>query len=301
MLIPPRRIVLSGGGIRAVAHIGALAVLEKKGLLKAVREYIGVSAGAFVGFAIMLGYTLSELRTLCLLFDFSMIRNLDPEGAFEFPTSFGFDKGDNLVKLLYSLLRVKQQPITLTFGEWASTHPKSIQLRCFATDLFLTEPREFSASKTPNIQIVDALRASMSIPVYFTPFIDPETNHMLIDGGILHNFPLAFLPHDQREDALGISFSYEHTRVDRIPDLMVFFSQIFACYYIPRTYEIHRNHKENCIVIPCGHVPAWNFEATREERDAIMEAGAKATEEFCMSHKDIILEKRKPIRRYSVS
>ena len=42
MLIPPRRILLSGGGIRAVAHLGALQFLESKGLLKAVKEIVGV-------------------------------------------------------------------------------------------------------------------------------------------------------------------------------------------------------------------------------------------------------------------
>ena len=81
MLIPPRRIVLSGGGIRALAHLGALDVLEKKGYLKNVKEYVGVSAGAFVGFSICIGYTISELRMLCSVFDFGLIRSVDPEGA----------------------------------------------------------------------------------------------------------------------------------------------------------------------------------------------------------------------------
>ena len=101
MIIPPRRIVLSGGGIRALAHVGALTVLDKKGLLKSVKEYVGVSAGAFVGFSLMLGYTLSELRTLCALFDFSVLRHFEPEAAFEFPTSFGFDYWNTCVDHRY--------------------------------------------------------------------------------------------------------------------------------------------------------------------------------------------------------
>ena len=92
MLIPPRRIVLSGGGIRALAHLGSLDVLEKKGLLRSVTEYVGVSAGAFVGFCLVIGYTITELKMLCSVFDFGLIRNLDPESALEFPSSFVFDK-----------------------------------------------------------------------------------------------------------------------------------------------------------------------------------------------------------------
>ena len=299
MFIPPRRIVLSGGGIRALAHLGALDVLEKEGYLKNIKEYIGVSAGAFVGFSILIGYTISELKMLCSVFDFGLIRNLDPEAALAFPTTFGFDNGENLVKLLHSLLRIKKVPITMTFGEWKESHPEGPFLRCFATDLYKTQPREFSFQTTPTVSFVDALRASMSLPAYFTPVKDPITGNILVDGGILHNFPLAFLPLHQRQDALGISFSYDHTNVSEIPDLLTFFSQIFACYYIPRTYALHKQHPGNCIVIPCGHIQAWDFEATQEQREKIMEMGKEATEDFLQSHKTFQLHS-KPVRRFSV-
>ena len=55
MLLPPKRIVFTGGGLRSLCHFGVLEVLQKKGLLKNVKEYIGVSAGALVGFCAMLG------------------------------------------------------------------------------------------------------------------------------------------------------------------------------------------------------------------------------------------------------
>jgi predicted acylesterase/phospholipase RssA len=300
MLIPPRRIVLSGGGIRALAHLGALDILETKGLLRAVKEYVGVSAGSFVGFCLVIGYTITELKMLCSVFDFGLIRNLDPESALEFPSSFGFDKGDNLIKLLHSLLRIKKLSPTLTFREWAETHPNELTLRCFATDLFTTQPREFSFEKTPTVTFVDALRASMSLPGYFTPVKDPITGNILVDGGILHNFPLAFLPLSQREDALGLSFSYSHTQVSEIPDLLTFFAQIFACYYIPRTYSLHKQHPDKCIVIPCGHIQAWNFEATQEEREGIMDLGKKAAEDFVTASSKFETQ-NKPARRFSVT
>jgi predicted acylesterase/phospholipase RssA len=300
MLIPPRRIVLSGGGIRALAHLGALEVLETKGLLQAVKEYVGVSAGAFVGFSLMIGYTIQELKMLCSVFDFAVLRNLDPEAALEFPTTFGFDNGENLMKLLQSLLRIKKLSPSLTFEEWKTLHPDGPFLRCFATDLFTTSPREFSWQQTPTVTILDALRATMSLPAYFTPVKDPVSGNLLVDGGILHNFPLAFLPLSERKESLGISFSYDHTNVTEIPDLLTFFSQIFACYYIPRTYALHQRHPERCIIVPCGHIQAWNFEATQEEREGIMNLGKQAAEEFLQSQLRFPPEK-KPIRRFSVS
>jgi NTE family protein len=298
--IPPRKIVLSGGGIRAIAHVGALEVLEEKNLLRSVTEFVGVSAGAFVAFTMVLGYTLKEIRLLCSLYDFSRIRNLEPEAAFAFPTTFGLDDGSNLVKLLETLMRHKNISIDMTFGQWQQTYPTAAHLRCFATDLFETRPREFSATQTPNIRLVDALRATMSLPGYFIPVSDVESGHMLTDGGILHNFPLGFLTSEERAVSLGISFSYDHTQVSSISDISTFLSQVFACYYLPRVNAVHTKNRERCIIIPCGHVPAWNFEATSEERLELIEAGREAARAFFDSYSGH-LANRKPVRRYSVS
>jgi len=126
---------------------------------------------------------------------------------------------------------------------------------------------------------------------------DPETENTLIDGGILHNFPMDFLTEAEVRETLGIAFSYDgNLKLENISDLPTFFSQIFACYFIPRTYELYVKYKERCILIPIGEYPAWNFEATREEREEIIQAGKKAAEEFCDTFKV-----RKPLRRYSVS
>ena len=292
MLIPPRRILLSGGGIRAVAHLGALQFLESKGLLKAVKEIVGVSAGAFIGFCLAIGYTVSELRLLCILFDFSLIRNLDPEAAFLFPSTLGVDDGQNLTKLLITLLKAKNLSSDLSFKDL-----KLYNFRCYATDLHTTKRREFSSVKTPNVNLTDALRATMSLPAYFTPVDDPETGNMLVDGGILHNFPMDILTETEIKETIGIAFSYDsNLRISDISDLPTFFSQIFACYFIPRTYEIYKEHKDRCILIPIGEYPSWNFEATREEREHIIEEGTKAAKAFCDTFKV-----RKPLRRYSVS
>lgn len=300
MFIPPRRIVLSGGGIRAIGHFGALNALEKRGLLKSVREYVGVSAGALVGFTLMLGYTLQELTATTTLFDFGLIRNIDPEAVLAFPTTFGLDNGEQLIKFIHSLLRIKNQSVTLTFAEWDKQKPNNIKLRCYATDLTCAKLKEFSLEKTPNTPIVDALRASMCLPAYFTPVIDKDTGHLLIDGGVLHNFPLAYITPDEKNDTFGICFEQEDSKVEKISDLITFFSQIYLCQYITRNKQVIEKNKENCIVIPPGDIAAWNFELSREDREKIIKLGEDAANKFCDSYFGIIKERRAPVRRYSV-
>jgi predicted acylesterase/phospholipase RssA len=300
ILWKPRRLVLSGGGIRVVAHIGALFVLEREGFLQEIREYVGVSAGAFLASAKCFGYNLGEIKMMCSLFDFGLIRNLEPEAALEFPMTFGLDNGKNLKKLLETLLKLKGLPETLTFLEMKTRLPDSPLLRCYATDICNCEVVEFSAAKTPDCSVVVALMASMCLPGYFIPVRHPTTGHLMVDGGVLHNFPLAFLNEEERKDSIGLTFSYNHTRVEEVNDLGEFIQQIFACYYIPRSRALLKAHPFQTIVIPCGEYPAWHFEAEQEERERLMEIGTKAAEDFFLFLQSS-LQTHKPIRRWSVS
>ncbi len=61
----PRTIVLGGGGVKAIAHIGALQELNDLGLLQLVRKYVGLSAGSLVAFGMVLGYTIAALKDIC--------------------------------------------------------------------------------------------------------------------------------------------------------------------------------------------------------------------------------------------
>lgn len=298
MIIPPRKLVLSGGGMRAVAHLGALQVLEANNVLSQVQEYIGVSAGAFLAFCLCIGYSLKELQQIVLTFDFQLIRNISPESMVEFPLTFGVDNGEKLLKLLHSIMRIKGVSQEITFSEL----PKEKSLRCYATDIYRCTLREFSYSKTPNVKITTALVASMCLPAYFVPIEDPETGHLLVDGGVLHNYPMGFLSPEDVQQSLGITFTYEHTNVESIPDVGSFFSQIFACYYMPRSRQSQEKYKDRTILIPCGEIPAWDFEASLEDKQGLIQLGKQATKEF-LERKKLGSGKPRPKvhRRYSVS
>lgn len=293
MFIPPRRIVLSGGGMRAVAHIGALQVLEARGHLAQVKEYIGVSAGAFLAFCLAIGYTLKELTLIVSMFDFQLIRNITPESMFSFPTDFGVDNGENLLKLLHSIMRIKGLSPTTTFEQL----PQGIQFRCFATDLYTCSVREFSKTKTPSVPVTAALRASMCLPAYFIPVEDPETGHLLIDGGVMNNYPFSFLTPEEQRESLGLAFTYDHTHVENIPDIGSFFYQIFACYYMPRNRKNQTRYEKNTIWIACGEYPAWDFESSQEDRMALIQMGEAAATKY-FDQKGFL--SKKPGRRYSV-
>jgi NTE family protein len=55
--------------------------------------------------------------------------------------------------------------------------------------------KEMSYEKTPDMSVAKAIRASMSLPILYTPVKDGDS--LLVDGGLLHNLPLAFLKEEE--------------------------------------------------------------------------------------------------------
>lgn len=300
MLIPPKRIVLTGGGLRTLAHFGALEVLGKKGLLKNVKEWVGVSAGAMVGLCVVIGYTIEEIKNAVIDFDFSILQNAHPELVLNFFSSYGVDTGETLEKLITSLLRVRGHPPDITFQQWATKYPNAPTLRCFASDLNTGNVKEFSLEKTPETSFLFAIRASMSLPFYFVPVKDPETGHLLVDGGLIQNYPMNCLTEEEKESALGISFRYSQNTEEKIEDFPDFLNQIYNSGFNPRTYQVQEEHKFQTIVVRSQAMTAYNFDLTKEFREAQIETGRVAAHEYCENYLKLLFEHKKPVRRYSV-
>ncbi len=53
-----RNLIFEGGGVKGVAYLGALGVLEEKGILPQIERIGGTSAGAIIGLLIGLNFSL---------------------------------------------------------------------------------------------------------------------------------------------------------------------------------------------------------------------------------------------------
>lgn len=275
-MIPPRHIVISGGGIKVISIVGALRTLEEKGMLKNVKVVSGVSAGAWLAFMIATGLTIKFIEKLVVDLEFGIVRNISPDAIVEFPETFGLDDGSNLKKFLESIMRIviKIDPM-ITFAGLS----KKIQFKCWATDLNTHSIREFSLEKTPNVRIIDALHASMAIPLYFTPVPDPETGHLLSDGGIQGSLPIHHLSETECEECLAIGFSRDKPfpLEGEVPtDLMSFMGSIFSCLTHSRNESVIRKWEHKIMRIPVNGVQSWNFEISRDERLLLVKNGKES-------------------------
>ena len=310
MFIPPLRIALNGGGIRGIAHLGALDILEQKGHLSCVREYIGVSAGAFCAFCLCIGYTIDELKRLTVQMDLGLLRKLEPETMFELPEVFGLDSGENIMRLFTILLEQKGFSPNVTFEELASasasakaeakakTEKKTPGLRIFAMDLNTCRPYEYSLAKTPTIEVRLAVRASVSLPIYFTPVTDPEIGHTMIDSLFLSDAPFSFLTDEERAHTLNLAFHVGDSCIETIDTLFGFLGQLYhtACK-TPFTDECLKRWGHTVVNISCRTISSMHFEATEEEKLELIRLGQEAMLRF-LEQKNV-LQRFLPQRRFS--
>lgn len=288
----PYRVYLSGGGMCAIAHVGALIELSRHIPLKTVREWMGVSAGALMAMCACIGFTLDELKELCIGFDFTNIREFDSIPGWVL--HFGIDTGERLHKLIEACLHVKGLPSNFTFKECYEKFGKS--LRVVATDLNEAATKTFSPQETPNYKIADAVRASMSYPYYFQPVVCPETGHLLSDGGVISNHPLFVLPPEEHSKTLSILIRTSVEKHENLTDLGIeeLIMRPIKIVITERTNMEARFYDTRCIQIRLGNFNILEFSFDEKTKTYIIEKGIEAV-------KDYYTKSPKPVRRYSVS
>jgi len=191
---PKVGLVLSGGGAKGLAHIGALKMIDSAGVKV---DYIGgTSMGAIIGALYAAGYSGNELDSIFRSMDFSsLIQDDVPRGAKSFQekenseryaltlpfTNFkvsfpqAISGGQNifneLVRLLYHVKDVQD------FSELP------IPFLCVATNMETGEGVILDSGYLP-----EAILASGTFPSLFEPAeIDGQ---ILIDGGVVNNYPI---------------------------------------------------------------------------------------------------------------
>ena len=287
----PYRIYFSGGGICAMAHVGALIELSKHIPLHAVKEWMGVSAGSLVAMCLCIGFTLEELLEFCVRFDFSHIKEMDSVPGWIL--HFGMDTGERLHRFIQACLHVKGFSSEYTFQECLTQF--GLSLRIVATDVNDAAPVIFSPTTTPDYCIADAVRASMSVPYYFQPFICPESGHYLVDGGVISNHPLFVLPDEEHRRTLSILIRTSVEKIENMADMEMdeFMMRPLNIVLIEKSKMESRFYDARCIQIMLGELNILDFSMEEDTKQMIIQRGKEAVVQF-MKH-------QKPQRRHSIS
>lgn len=199
-------LVVSGGGIKAIAAVGTLRVLEIVGALARIRRFAGSSAGSIVCLCLVLGYTVDQILEIMMHTDFGRFAsNNIVVGTGKMITELGMNSGDDLLEFVHTLLRNRVFPEDITFHDLYTQTTKYLIVT--ACNVNTGETEYFSHLDKPQMQVADAIRMSCSIPFVFTPVQHGLDHDLYVDGGLFANYPLdVFDVMSPRDDTLGIKF-----------------------------------------------------------------------------------------------
>ena len=177
-------LVLCGGGVRGIAHIGALKALEEHGILNKIKNISGSSIGGIIGCLIAIGYTPTELYDFIEIFDLTKCKSKKTTDIF---TQFGIDDGKNLICILQKLFKQKNISPKMTFDELY----KFNGIKLIVTTVCINDKSVIYLSNdtVPNMQLIDGLRMTSSFPFWFVPVL--YKNKLYIDGGCIDNYPIS--------------------------------------------------------------------------------------------------------------
>lgn len=263
-----RRIVpiLAGGGTRLPAHVGVLAALHE--LEVGFDHLVGVSGGSIVAALHAAGKTVDELRLLFRDTDFRQFRGFS---LYQLVAHGGLTDGRHFQDWLDAQL------------DGACFSDLGFHLHVVATDVVSGEPVVFDRDATPEMNVAEAVRASMGIPLLFS--FRRWQDKVLVDGSILAEDVL-------RRDWVGdgtpsccFRLRASQLGVGRamrawfpLPDYLVMLVRAFMTT-LSREYvaELYWN---TTVIIDSGAVPPTEFALTPDQKHELYRRGYQATHDF---------------------
>jgi NTE family protein len=278
------KLVFEGGGVKGIAYAGALQVLEAKGILTTVDGVAGTSAGAITACLLSIRYSAADIKNLIEQVDFGSFS--DHENILKKLHYYGMHPGDTFLDWLKGCIKNKGLSEDATFQDFHNAGCRD--LKVYACDINARQLQEFSLEETPSVIVAEAIRASMSIPLYFNAWQFPSgnpNNHLFVDGGMVYNYPIFAFSNGQEIDWEVLGFRLEDVHSVRHP---VEFGYGEWTAYVKNTFEtlmeaqsfIYQRDPEQVartVVIDDLGISSTDFDITADQKLALFNAGVTAT------------------------
>lgn len=187
---PFRNLVFEGGGVKGIAYAGAMKSLEKEGILKSIKRVGGTSAGSINAVLFAAGFSSQETLKIMNGLDFNDFKD-DSWGALRdmsrLRSEYGWYKGDFFKEWIGGLLKKKTGNSSITFKALQEHTGKALYV--YASNLSTKFGEVYSPEHTPRMRVEDAVRRSMSIPLFFRAIRD-DRDDVFVDGGAINNYPV---------------------------------------------------------------------------------------------------------------
>lgn len=313
---PPiiKNLVFEGAGIKGIAYCGVIKELENRKLIDSIENIGGTSSGAITAMMLSIGYNAYEIENLISQTKFQKFND----------GSFFFIGGFHRINKNYGWYRTKK------FNQWLEdiiyqkTGNKEIRFKdlqengfknLYVTATNLTQQKLviLSSQTFPDMKIKDAVRISMTIPLYFeavfvnakgelTPENIQNESHVMVDGGILGNFPIQIFDKIERDSlgkktiianphTLGIRIDTEEQILsdiytkELIPVKIEKFNDFMSAFYQIVIENLNRNNLttedwQRTISVSSKGIPSKIKKLLPHQKKLLIESGQKSTHDY---------------------
>ena len=291
-------LALKGGGVKGIAYAGALKVLDDEGIYDNIEKVAGTSAGSIVSCLIALKYPVQDKSNSNVTTIESIIEALDlkkfedHKSKLRVITKYGLYKGQYFLNWMED--RVVGSPLGLPKkATFKDLHDKGgMDLHVYSCNINTHSLQEFSYAVTPNIPIAEAVRASMSIPMFFSAWQFPGgqfNNHLFVDGGMMMNYPItAFDDHSgpnpttlglylgTKDDDNPAHAEFGHRKVvDYVKNTFITIRQSQHAHFMTEENDVQRT-----VFIDDFDLSGVDFNISKATQDSLLMSGIRATQVY---------------------
>ena len=262
------KLVLSGGGIKGIAHIGALQALQDYGCLDNIDTIAGSSVGALIGTLLTIGYTPKDIYDFIMIFDMSKMGGLKIENLLE---KFGLDDGSRIIIIIIKMFNNKGFSEDITFKELYDKIKKKLIMT--ATCINNKKAYYYSVDTFPDMKVIKALRMSISVPIYFTPV--PHEGYLFIDGGCIDNYPIQLFQ-DKLDEVIGIYLSDVNENVENINNIEDILINIFQSMLEGITCNSLKGYEKYSIKLNLSRISLMDLNLNKQKKKELFDIGYNA-------------------------
>jgi NTE family protein len=263
-----KNIIFSGGGIKGLAYIGVLKCLEEQKIK--IKAASGTSAGSIFALFAVLGLNYKQIKNIFYTINLNDLQNLSINNLFN---NFGLDNGDGPMNFFKAVVRVTTGKDSTTFAELYEKTKKELIIVGSCIEPDCAGPEYFSHKSYPNMKIIDALRISISIPLYYT--YCTYNNKKYVDGALFADCPFEYF--NDPENTIGFKLIQDPN--NDLSSLDKYILQLLQT----SIFTLQKKDHDNIIKIKIN-IDTFDINLSKEEKDKIIDLGYKITNEYFNLH-----------------
>jgi len=260
-------LVLSGGGVKGLCHVGVAKCLENLNILEHVHTFVGTSVGAFIAALLYMGYSADEIEAFSMKLNFNLLKETDLHMFLEL---YGMDNGTKIDYVIKTLIKMKYGNDIITLNEIYNITKKKFIAVTTCVETGKTHYIDYTTH--PDLPLHLSIKMSLSIPFIFCPV--QYNNCHFVDGGVTCNFPIEIFS-DNIEQVLGVYLTNVQN-FEPIKTIKDYTIKLMMGLSANVTDELLEKYANNIIIIKLQDIGVIDFSISDDQKKQMCAIGYSA-------------------------